>query len=268
MRRHNFRRLTSCIAFAALVLMSPHLAAAPDAIVSANYANPVTRYGHFAAGPPHEYSRIEAKTAQGQVLAHELPADEVFEDIVPRQVRLSAGAPTSLLAIVSHREQGSALALLGIEGGKLEIVARSKAIGSPFRWLNPVAVLDLDGDGEAEIAAVITPHIGGTLKIYRRYGRRLQEVAALGGFSNHAYGSAELGLSTARNVGPRPQLLVPDASRTALRIIEFRGGNLLEVGRCQLPAPVAGPVVATSGADVDVSLRGGIQRLTPKNCLF
>ena len=37
-----------------------------------------------------------------------------------------------------------------------------------MRWLNPVGVPDLDGEERAEIAAVITPHIGGTLKVYRR----------------------------------------------------------------------------------------------------
>lgn len=261
-------RLPAACAFVLLMVTPPAGAAGPDEITTARYANPVLRYGHFAAGRPHEYSRIEATTAQGRVLSHELPPDEVFEDISPRLVRLGAGTAIGLLAIVSQREQGSALVLFGIDDGRLGIVARSAAIGTPHRWLNPVAVADLDDDGATEIAAVITPHIGGTLKIYRRYGRRLQEVAALGGFSNHAYGSSELALSASFGVGHRPQLLVPDSARTALRIIEFRGGALLEVGRCKLAGPVVGPVVVTAATAVEVTLQGGKQRVKPQECLF
>lgn len=268
MRFHFRAPLAAALAAAFLLGVSPTLAVAPDEVVSARYAEPVNRYGHFAAGRPHEYARIEARTAQGQLLVYALPPDEVFEDIAPRMVRLGAGAAPNLLAIVSQRDQGSALALLAIEDGRLNIVALSAAIGTPNRWLNPVAVADLDGDGETEIAAVITPHIGGTLKIYRHYGRRLQEVAALGGFSNHAYGSSELAQSAPFGLGNRTQLLVPDSARTALRIIEFRGGTLLEVGRCKLAAPVAGPVVVTSASEVDVTVRGGVQRVKPKECLF
>jgi hypothetical protein len=67
-------------------------------------------------------------------------------------------------------------------------VAQSAPIGAPNRWLNPVGVADLDGDGVAEIAAVTTPHIGGVLRIYRRTGEVLAEVTSLAGFSNHEYG--------------------------------------------------------------------------------
>ena len=100
-----------------------------------------------------------------------------------------------------------------------------------MRWLNPVAVADLDGDGAAEIAAVITPHIGGTLKIYHRAGDRLEEIAALGDFSNHVYGSAELGLSALLADRNGIRLLVPNGNRTMLRVIEFKSGRL--------PKPVA-----------------------------
>lgn len=85
--------------------------------------------------------------------------------------------------------------LLGLHGGALAISVQSPPIGTPMRCLNPVGVVDLDGDGRAEIAAVIIPQFGGTLKAYRRSGGQLAEIAALGGFSNHTYGSPELALS-------------------------------------------------------------------------
>ncbi|MBA3032959.1 MAG: hypothetical protein KKF85_11130 [Gammaproteobacteria bacterium] len=241
-------------------------AAESKVIVSARYADPVQRYGHFAPGPPHEYGRIEANTAAGARLTYALPEFEVFEDVAPRLVRLSAEEPVRLLAVVSHRNYGSALALLGIEKGRLTVVARSRPIGTPMRWLNPVAVVDLDSDGRAEIAAVITPHIGGKLKIYRRSADKLEEVAALAGFSNHVYGSPELGLAMSLTDGGRTRLLVPDATRTILRIIEFAAGSLRETGRCALTAPLSGPLVALANGEVEATQPGGKQRVRLTDC--
>lgn len=120
-------------------------------------------------------------------------------------------------------------------------MARSAPIGTPNRWLNPVGIADLDGDGVAEIAAVTTPHIGGVLRIYRRIGELLVEVDSLAGFSNHVFGSAELGLSKPALIAGRMQLLVPDAQRASLRVIALSGAGLLETGRCLLPVPITGP---------------------------
>lgn len=241
-------------------------AAAPDNIVAARYADPVRRYGHFAPGPPHEYARIEVSTASGAKLAYTLPETEVFEDVAPRLVRLATSEPIQLLAVVSHRDHGAALALIGIERGRLKVVARSSPIGRPMRWLNPVGVADLDGDGIAEIAAVITPHIGGTLTIYHRSGNRLKAVATLDGFSNHVYGSPELGLSMAFTDVDGIRLVVPDTSRTVLRIIGFDGTGLRETGRCALREPIVGPIMDVAPGEIEVTHNGGRQRLRPTNC--
>ena len=182
-------------------------------LTAARYVAPVERYGHFALGRPHEYAKVVAVLNDGRELSLELPDDEVFEDLAPRRVQLGVGEPTLLLAIVSQRGRGARLVLIGVEAERLALVAQSAPIGTPNRWLNPVAVDDLDGDGRAEIAAVITPHIGGTLKIYRRDGAALIEVAAMPGFSNHAFGSAELALSRLMVIDGKPRLLVPDAQR-------------------------------------------------------
>ena len=134
-------------------------------------------------------------TDSGRSLELQLADDEVFEDVMPRLVRLANGEPTEILAIVSRRIDGSRLVMIKIKGDRLEVSAESAATGIPMRWLNPVGVADLDGDGLSEIALVTTPHIGGTLRIYRRDGKKLVEIAALAGFSNHVYGSPELGLA-------------------------------------------------------------------------
>ena len=199
--------------------------ASADTIVEARYTTPVERYGHFALGRPHEYARLTATTRSGRQLTLQLPDDEVFEDLAPRLVRLEADEAPVLLAIVSRHDAGSRLVLVGISGDALAISAQSAAIGTPNRWLNPVAVVDLDGDGRAEIAAVIMPHLGGPLKVYRREGAALVEVAALAGFSNHVFGSTELALSAPMSMAGQMRMLVPDTTRRQLRIIALQGGR-------------------------------------------
>ncbi|MBT9567204.1 MAG: hypothetical protein IV085_02790 [Thiobacillus sp.] len=238
-----------------------------DPIVNARYTDPTERYGHFALGRPHEYARLVVTTESGQTLSLALPADEVFEDLAPRRVRLAPDEPESLLTIISQRERGARLALVQVDASGLSIRARSPAIGQSNRWLSPVGVADLDGDGQAEIAAVITPHIGGTLKIYRQQGHRLVEVAALSGFSNHAYGSPQLGLSKPITIAGRAHLIVPDATRTQLRIIALHNRQLVETGRCQLPAPITGTIASLSEGTLSVVTQAGEQIVALDTCL-
>ena len=249
---------------AALTLAAPQAAA--QRIVDAAYAMPVARYGHFTLGPPHEYARLAATTDAGRRATFDLPDNEVFEDLAPRIVRLGANQPDAILAIVSSREAGARLALFRVDGDRLVVAAQSAPIGTPMRWLNPVGVADLDGDGRAEIAAVITPHIGGTLKVYRREGAALVEVAALRGFSNHVYRSTELALSMPFTVAGRPVLLVPDADRRALRVVALEGGRLVDLARCPLAAPAVGPILAVSEAEVSLGLQAGPVRIAPAAC--
>lgn len=226
-----------------MMSMAIALAAWPacaQTLVDSRYTEPVNRYGHFALGRPHEYAAVTATATTGETLTLRLPTDEVFEDVAPRVVKLRPNGAEELLVIVSNRNTGSRLALIGQLDGRLVLSAQSAPIGAPMRWLNPVGIADLDGDGQAEIAAVITPHIGGILKVYRRVGEKLVEIASLEGFSNHSYGSSEQALSLVVQIGGRPQLVVPDRSRRALRLIALRDGRLVETSNCALEARISG----------------------------
>ncbi len=255
------RRLVFAAAFA---LTAPNAIA--ERIADADFAAPVERYGHFALGRPHEYARVTATTDTGRRLMFELPENEVFEDLAPRIVRLVASEPEEILAIVSNRDSGSRLMMLRLRAGRLEISAQSPPIGTPMRWLNPVGVVDLDGDGHAEIAAVITPHIGGTLKVYRRQGGALVEISALDGFSNHVYRAQELALSLPFLIAGKTRLLVPDSTRLQLRIIGLENGRLVEIGRCPLLSPVIGAMRAISPSEVSLGLLSGRKLIVPNDC--
>ena len=238
-----------------------------ETIATAQYAGPVNRYGHFALGQPHEYARLIVSTDSERKLVLQLPDNEVFEDLAPRLVRLAPDGPIETLAIVSRRDDGARLVVIQQRGEQLELSAESPAIGTPMRWLNPVGVADLDGDGTAEIALVTTPHIGGVLRVFRRQGAKLVEVAALPGFSNHVLGSPELGLSMPLSIAGKMRLLVPDSTRRYLRIAGLEAGRLVELGRCALPAQVIGASSAVSPTEISVGLSTGRQTILLKDCL-
>lgn len=239
---------------------------AAEGIADAHYGSPVDRYGHFALGRPHEYAILTVATDKGRSFSLQLPENEVFEDVKPRIIKLAKGDPDEILTIVSSQEIGSRIVLIRLNGEHLEISAQSLAIGSPMRWLNLVGVADLDGDGRAEIAAVTTPHMGGFLRVYRRQGGELVEIASLMGFSNHVYGSPEQGLSTPVQIVGQMQLLVPDASRHQLRIIALQGGQLIETGRCGLAGQVTGRLKIVSSAEILVGLSSGPQLVVLSGC--
>ena len=224
-----------------------------EEFITARYKDPVNRYGHFALGKPHEYAAVAATTQSGRILHFRLPRELVFEDLEPRIISLAAGDKTQLLTIVSGRDGGARLMLLKREGDRLVPSAQSAPIGTPMRWLNPVGAADLDGDGQTEIAAVITPHIGGILKVFRKVGNHLVEIAALGDFSNHVFSSEILGLSAVTQIKGRMILVVPDSKRKRLRLVALANRQLIEVGSCALERPLKNALKLHRHGSIEIS---------------
>ena len=154
--------------------------------------------------------------------------------------------------VKSYQTTGAALALVAAVDGTLAVIAEGDPIGRPYRWLNPIGVGDFDGDGRIETAHVETPHIGGTLVLSRLERERLVSVRRVGGFSNHRMGSRELGLSVVLDADGDgvPDLVVPDNSRTSLRVVTFAGGSFRELARIDLGAEITSSLrPAEIGAD-------------------
>ncbi len=229
----------------------------PDAVVShgegvireAWLIGPTGRYGHGVLGDAIEGSGVRVTTAGGGTLEAVLDTESVFEDRLARLADLTGDGEDEIMIVRSYLSAGAALSVYGVRGGALVRIAEAPPIGRPSRWLNPVGVADFDGDGAPEAAAVITLHIGGVLKIYALRGEVLVEMGAAPGFSNHAIGSRELGLSAIvdANGDGVPDMMVPDARRRAIRIVTFAGGVFAEIARLPLPARVQTALVPLPG---------------------
>lgn len=254
----------------AWLAVAPAVSAAASAMPpgNAHYTQAVQRYGHFALGQPHEYARLVLPLDGGSEVHFTLGEDEVFEDLAPRPVRLSAAGPTEWLSIVSHRRLGARLVLFRLDGDRLVVSGQGPAIGRAMRWLNPVGVADLDGDGQAEVLAVITPHIGGLLRAYRRVGAALVLLDEMDDVSNHVYGSAELRLSVLAPLDGQMTVMLPDFRRRQLRLVRLRDGHLYEAGRCALPSEVLGPLHWDATTQrLQLRLAQGLFTLAPAACL-
>lgn len=211
-------------------------------------AEPTLRYRHDIFNRPENAASVRVLTAGGSELRYPAPPDAVIEDRLPRLVHAWGG--DAVLTVQSTIQGGAAVLLLGIVEDRLQRLAESAPIGTPQRWLNPIGVADFDGDGAPEVAAVVTPHIGGWLTLYRRAGDRLSIANREPGFSNHAIGTDELRLAAMFDAnGDRvADLAVPGADRRTLRIVTFAGGEFRELQRIGHSAAIKSAVV---GADLD-----------------
>lgn len=233
---------------------APPVGALPDTEIATGTRNirrawlsePTGRYGHAVLGDAIEAGGISARLDSGATATLRLDAKSVFEDRVPRLVDMDRDGRDEILVVRSFLDAGAALSLITETDGKLAVAAMAAPIGTAHRWLNPVGTGDFDGDGTIEAAAVITPHIGGTLQLYEWRGDKLVADHARSGFSNHAMGSRELGLAAVADLNRDgvPDMVVPDASRAALVGLTFAGGTYRELFRRRLAGRLATAVRA------------------------
>ena len=87
---------------------------------------------------------------------------------------------------------------------------------------------------------MITPHIAGSLRLYRLRGGALVEVARLDGVTNHVIGSRDLDLARITDIDGdgRPEIVLPAQDRMSLAAVSFAGGRGRIVARAAVPSPI------------------------------
>jgi hypothetical protein len=186
-------------------------------------ASATARYPHASMGSNLHAGSVHVIDASTQrEVSLKLPVHRVYEDLRVRLVDLDADGKDEMVLIEADVERGAALVVLGLRSGQLVELARSAFVGLPFRWLNPVGFADFDADGRTDVAAIITPHIGGTLVLYHYRPPRLEPFARTMDVSNHIMGDPELDLATiVTSPGQRPTIIVPDMTLRALHALRW-----------------------------------------------
>jgi hypothetical protein len=203
-------------------------------ISSAWFAGATDRYRHGVLGDHWEASRLDIETIDGKRLQVNLPHTRVFEDLEPRLADVNGDNNDEIIVVESDTKLGASLAVYGIEGDQLVRIAATPFLGQPNRWLNPLGVGDFDGDGQADIALVATPHIGGVLRLYRFKDVNLSLFAEFPGVSTHRLGSTEMGLGRVIDAFPRDQLLVPNQTRQEIMLLEWTPSGWQEITHVEL----------------------------------
>ncbi|HET8576295.1 MAG TPA: FG-GAP-like repeat-containing protein [Methylomirabilota bacterium] len=223
---------------------------APEAVL---LTEPTDRYAHGILG-----DRLEAGSVTVIGLAayslelksrYSLPAPAVFEDLVPILAPNSGPLPTILLSR-SAPGQGTSPVALGWREGGLVLLAEGPGQGHSHRWVHVIGAADLSGTGASEVAAVVTPHIGGVLTAYRKVGAALVRIARAPGYSSHAIGSRNLEQALIADLDGNgvPEIVVPRHGREAIAGVELQGDRFVERYALELRGPARSNLVA---ADLD-----------------
>ncbi|MGE0659883.1 MAG: hypothetical protein AB7F36_09265 [Reyranellaceae bacterium] len=211
---------------------------------------PTTALRHGVLGDAIEATGIRVRWRDGVTRELRLDDGSVFED---RRVRLADinddGAPEALV-VRSTAERGASLAAYRLARAGIEMMARTKPLGQANRWLNPLGVADLDGDGRTEIVLVERPHLDGRLVVLRLANGGFLEIAALAGYSNHRIGQRNLGRGALLDVARagRPQIIVPGLADDCLNVLALEGSRLRPLGQLSCGAPFVGDFAV---ADMD-----------------
>ncbi len=236
------------------MLPDGRVAESDGVIREAYFIKPTSRYRHGVLGDAIEAGGVRVLLENGETSDLTLPSDSVFEDLKPRLHDIDRDGAHELVLVRSSVDAGASVVVAGMRDGQLEIAATAEPIGRPNRWLNPVGVADFDGDGDLEIAIVRTPHIGGILILYRMEGAELVVDHEARGFSNHFIGSRELGMAHIAdyNIDGVADIALPNASRDAIRLVSFLGGEFSEISALPLPARVQTALLPVGGEDSGV----------------
>ncbi len=204
----------------ALMLAVPAAATPPNVITKAEYTEPTSRYNHGVLGDNAEWGAlqltvdqcVDCETVMIRSVTIRLPETRVFEDIAPRLVDVDGDTLPEVLVIESDLAQGARLALYDESG----LMAATPFIGRTNRWLAPLGVADLDGDGQIELAYIDRPHLAKILRIWRYEDNTLVPVADQPGLTNHRIGENYISGGIRTCGGGAPEIITANANWSRL----------------------------------------------------
>ncbi len=201
------------------------IAISTDSSTYAQYSRPVTRYRHGILGDQIEAGQLVI-VLDGEFYDLTLEDTYVFEDIRPRLADVDLDGVLEIVTIRAHMNNGAGIAIYKVINDQLQEYARVEEIGRANRWLNPVAIADLDQDGTVEIVWIQTPQIGGILKVASFTPGTLSVLDETSLYSNHAIGERNLCLSVLTQEAGQFNFYVPTQNRNQIVGFSWSGSKL------------------------------------------
>ncbi|MBQ0752456.1 MAG: VCBS repeat-containing protein [Roseovarius sp.] len=218
-----------------MAVLAPGVSAEPwiesggAGIAAARFEAPDDSYPHRIMGQIRERRVLAVRGDRGMDIRLDLrqgpEPNHVFEDIAPRLVDADGDGQTDVVVVESSPTHGAQLAIYTIRRGQLVKSAATPPIGTPFRWLAPAAIADLNGDGITDIAYVETPHLGRVLRVWTWAPGGLTQIASLKGVTNHRIGD-EVIWGGLRDCGQGAEIVLADAEFREVVAVAFEGITL------------------------------------------
>lgn len=197
-------------------------------ISGAELEQPTDRYDHAVLGDALEWAALRITLSlQGcagscsdrKDLRVTLPPRRVFEDVTARVVDVDGDHLPEVVVVETDIRRGAMLSVYGAEG---QLIAQTRPLGQPHRWLAPAGVGDFDGDGRLEIAYVDRPHLARELVFVRLLDGALVELARLPGLTNHRIGDDFIS-GGLRDCGQGAQVVLASGDWSRLMAANMRG---------------------------------------------
>lgn len=198
-----------------------------DSTMYAQYALPTERYKHGALGDFIEAGQLVV-FLQNKFYTLTLTENYVFEDVRPRLYDVDNDNIPEIICIRSKAGAGAGIVVYKVLADQIIEFAFIPEIGTASRWLNIVAIYDMDQDGITELIWVETPHIGGILKGADIVAGQMLVADKVSYYSNHQGGSLNLCLSVLVEKEGKTLCYVPSQSRNFISGFSFMNGKFNE----------------------------------------
>jgi len=214
------------------------------------------RYDHGVLGDGIEAERCVLLDPDDLAIAERIEPSGVVEGTTPILAPLTENDDSEVIVTVSDAKRGARVVAFDTDGPRL---AAGSGFDGGYRWRHQLAVAPFAADDVPELAVVETPHIGGTVRFYRREDETLRVVGSVSGYSSHTIGSRVLDGAVAGDFDGdgRPEPLVPDDSRTHLGAVRRTEGGAQEAWKLSIGGTLTTNVTGTRLADGGVAVGVG-----------
>ncbi|MGI9049718.1 MAG: hypothetical protein ACR2GU_10185 [Rubrobacteraceae bacterium] len=216
----------------------------------ATLSDPTGSYPHGAIGDELEARAMTLLKPAGKDLTASgriRPASGgIFESNAPLWFRMPGVKGEVLPIAETSPEKGARVSVYAPSG---ELVAAGPFIGERFKWRHVLAAGPFGPNGETEVAATRTPHVGPRIAFYRpdKTSKELKVSASLPGYTSHRIYTRNMDTIRAGDLDGdgRWELLVPNEDYTTLAAVRHEKSG----ARVAWTLP-AGGVISTNLASV------------------